>query len=78
MQAAAPAKMTPDTRPRGAAVTVFSHSPPSFPPRKAWSPKVTFHPLDIFLPRSKLRCIAASCARPSQPVRPDFFEDYFS
>ncbi|WP_411884797.1 hypothetical protein [Polaromonas sp. YR568] len=53
MQAAAPAKMTPDTGPRGAAVTVFSCSPPS-----AASPKVTFHPLDIFLPRSKLRCNA--------------------
>jgi len=58
MQAAAPATMTPDIGPRGAAVTVSFISQPRFPQRSASSPKVTFHSLEIFCRRYQLRCNA--------------------
>jgi len=48
--------MNPATGPRAFAVPVFSR--PSLPLQlpSALALKVTFAPLDIFLPRSKLRC----------------------
>lgn len=52
MQADAPAKMTTDTGPCACVAAVISGLAP---PRSVAVLKVTFHPLDIFLPRSKLR-----------------------
>jgi hypothetical protein len=54
------AEMKPDTGSHAFAVWFFSSPSPSFPPLSALALKVTFASLDIFLPRSKLRCKATS------------------
>jgi len=61
MEAHAAAETTPDTGRRTFAVAAFSWLP-SLPFQRFPAPalKVTFAPLDIFLPRSKLRCKATS------------------
>jgi hypothetical protein len=65
------AEMKPGT---GLCVLVFSalswRPMSARPPHSALALKVTFHPLDIFLPRSKLRS--------THPARPYIFEDHFS
>ncbi|CAN7498475.1 hypothetical protein [Polaromonas sp. LjRoot131] len=53
------AEMKPDTGPQAFAVSFFPSPSPSFLP-SALALKVTFASLDIFLPRSKLRCKATS------------------
>jgi hypothetical protein len=68
MQADAPAEMKPDTGPRASVVAVFSGLPPSpCLPRSALPLKVTFLPLDIFLPRSKLRSTVTPTTTPGMP-----------
>jgi hypothetical protein len=54
------AEMKPDTGPHAFAVSFFLSPSPSFPSLTALALKVTFASLDIFLPRSKLRCKATS------------------
>jgi len=54
MEPDARAELIPDTGPRACVAATGS----GLPPQPAASPKVTFHSLDIFLPRSKLRCNA--------------------
>jgi len=61
MEPQAAAETIPDTGRRTFAVPAFSWLP-SLPFQRSSAPalKVTFAPLDIFLPRSKLRCKATS------------------
>jgi len=67
MEPDAPVEMRPDTGPQAFAVAVFSWRAAVCPVLSAAVLKVTFVPLDIFLPRSKLRSNATPAITPGTP-----------